>query len=76
MATTTPSLRTDRFIWYVRLIQALFVLVVLGITSQSSLIWVNDVGCSTPQPLAWNIACVSFSLFSFTIQSISLDQLN
>ena len=60
MATTKSSLRTDRFIWYVRLIQALFVLVVLGIAAQSSLIWVNDVGCSTPQRLAWNIACVSF----------------
>jgi hypothetical protein len=60
MATTISSLRTDRFIWYVRLIQALFVLVVLGIAAQSSLVWVNDVGCSTPQRLALNIACVSF----------------
>jgi hypothetical protein len=60
MATTKSSLRTDRFIWYVRLIQTLFVLVILGVAAQSSLAWVNDAGCSTPQRLALNIACVSF----------------
>lgn len=51
--------RSSRFIWGVRIIQAIFAFVLLGVTAQGASAW-HSLNCTTPTKLAYHIAMVGF----------------
>ena len=69
MAISYDKLRSRRLIWFGRLLQFIFALAILGITSDNASIW-HSIDCSTPTKLAYNIACVSEALASTTLYNV------
>lgn len=56
MIDYTP-IRTDKALYYTRVIQLLWAVIILGVTGDAASDW-SDVDCNTPAKLAFNIACV------------------
>jgi len=60
MSTQRP-LRSNSFIWYMRIVQAIAVAAVLGITGSNASDW-HGWHCHLPSRLAYNIVCASVTL--------------
>lgn len=61
-ATPTDAVldpRVNPWIWFTRILQFIFGLIVLGITGHAASWWDSN-GCSTPSRLAFAISIVSF----------------
>jgi hypothetical protein len=61
MSTPRP-LRSNSFLWYMRIVQAIMAAIVLGITGSNASDW-HSWKCSLPSRLSYNIACVRHVLF-------------
>lgn len=62
------------WIWFLRIAQAVISLVVLGLAA-THISTLNDLGCSVPGKMAWNLACVRLPLplsCSFLVRSVLL----
>ena len=58
MASSGSSLlRSDAFLWYMRIGQLLVALIVLGIAGNNVSLW-HDWDCAAPSNLSFNVACV------------------
>jgi len=60
--STPRPLRSNSFLWYMRIVQALMAAVVIGITGSNASNW-HSWKCHLPSRLTYNITCVSRVLF-------------
>jgi len=60
--STRRPLRSNSFLWYMRIVQALMAAVVIGITGSNASDW-HSWKCNLPSRLTYNIACVRRALF-------------
>lgn len=60
--STRRPLRSNSFLWYMRIVQALMAAVVIGITGSNASDW-HSWKCSLPSRLTYNIVCVRRALF-------------
>lgn len=54
------AVRSSPFLWYMRFIQLLFTLIVLGLVGEAASIW-HGLYCNTPSNVALDIAVVVFT---------------
>jgi hypothetical protein len=73
MVALTTSLvdriRSNQFIWGVRIFQAIFAFSILGICASNAAGWAN-LGCSTPSRLGYHLAAVGNPFFIYFLDSI------
>ncbi|KAL8792630.1 MAG: hypothetical protein Q9195_004758 [Heterodermia aff. obscurata] len=65
---TSP--RGFRWIWFLRLAEILFSLVVLGLSARN-VAGLSEGGCSVPGKIAWNLACAVLSLLALVYLILS-----
>lgn len=53
--TDKTAPRGFKWIWYIRIVQLLGTLIVIGLAALHASLWSN---CSVPSKIAWNLACV------------------